>query len=161
MKTAASTNHQLLTMQHQFIYDKTFLPESGGKLQTLTLGYTAYGTLNKDKTNAIWICHALTANADPMQWWPSLVGENKLYDPAKYFIICVNIPGSCYGSTGPLSINPETGEPYYHKFPFITIRDIAAALELLRKHLGIDKIHTVTGGSMGGMQALEWSVHES
>lgn len=145
-------------MEHQFKYDRPFVLESGERLQNLVLAYTTYGTLNERRDNVVWICHALTANSDPVQWWPSLVGEGKLYDPAKHFIVCANIIGSCYGSTGPLSVDPATGTPYYHNFPFITIRDIASSLEILRQHLSIEKIHTITGGSMGGMQALEWNI---
>ncbi len=147
-------------MQHRFKYSKPFQLENGGELQELEIDYTSYGNLNKDKSNVIWVCHALTANADPTQWWPGMVGEGKLFDPSKYFIVCANILGSCYGTTGPLSDNPKTGKPYYHSFPFVTIRDIANTYELLRKHLQIDKVHTAIGGSMGGMQALEWTIEQ-
>lgn len=142
----------------QFKYSETFRLELGGELPGLELAYTTLGTLNKDKSNVVWVCHALTGNAEVEEWWPSLVGEGKLFDPAQHFIVCANILGSCYGSTGPLSINPLTGNPYYHSFPTITIRDIVAALDLLRQHLGIDRIHACIGGSLGGQQALEWAL---
>jgi homoserine O-acetyltransferase len=114
--------------------------------------------LNKEKNNVVWVCHALTANADPVSWWPGLVGEGFLYNPEDYFIVCANILGSCYGTSGPTEINPQTGKPYFLSFPTVTIRDMVAAHELLRKHLGIEKIHTCLGGSLGGQQALEWSL---
>src|SRR5579863_1851370 len=138
-----------------FNYDKDFKLESGGSLPGFALAYHTYGNLNKDKSNVIWICHALTANSDAENWWPGLIGKGMLFDPEKYFIVCANIPGSCYGSTGPLSVNPDTGKPFYHEFPFLTVRDIVEALNLLRQHLGIDEINTVMGGSLGGQQALE------
>src|SRR5881227_3523076 len=115
--------------------------ESGSELPELTIGYNTYGTLNEQKNNVVWICHALTANSDVADWWKGLVGEGKLLDPGKYFIVCANILGSCYGTTGPLSTNPATHQPYYHNFPLITIRDMVATHVLLRNHLGIDKIH--------------------
>lgn len=126
----------------------------------MELGYTTYGELNEDKSNVVWICHALTANSDPMEWWPGLVGKDMLYDPAKHFIVCANMLGSCYGSTNPLSINPATDKPYGKDFPLITVRDMVKGLQLLKIHLGIDKIFLLTGGSMGGQQALEWAIME-
>ncbi len=127
-------------------------------LPGLQIAYTTAGTLNPEKDNVIWICHALTANADPTEWWPGLVGTGKLFDPAVHFIVCANMLGSHYGSTGPLSENPATGEPYYHQFPEVTIRDMVGSLDLLRVELGIHRIHTCIGGSMGGQQALEWAI---
>jgi homoserine O-acetyltransferase/O-succinyltransferase len=143
-----------------FNYKYPFALESGGKLSELTIAYHTYGTLNAAKNNVVWICHALTANADAADWWNGLVGAGKALDPEKYFIVCANILGSCYGTTGPTSINPETGKPYYSTFPLVTIRDMVAAHILLRKHLGIEQIHLLVGGSMGGYQALEWCVME-
>jgi homoserine O-acetyltransferase/O-succinyltransferase len=143
---------------HIFKYDKEFKLELGDNLNGFTLAYHTYGKLNKEKDNVIWICHALTANSDAENWWPGLIGKGMLFDLEKHFIICANIPGSCYGSTGPLSINPDTGKPFYHAFPFLTVRDIVGALELLRKHVGIEKIYAAMGGSLGGQQALEWAV---
>jgi homoserine O-acetyltransferase len=141
------------------ITSKTPFPlDLGGVLPELTIGYHTHGQLNESKNNVIWICHALTANSDPMEWWPGLVGPGKLFDPEKHFIVCANMLGSCYGTTGPLSINPATGSPWYLDFPKITIRDMVAAHEILRQHLGIDKIHTAIGGSIGGHQAMEWAI---
>jgi homoserine O-acetyltransferase/O-succinyltransferase len=147
-----------VTNPHTFKYDKQFEFESGEYLPGFILAYHTYGKLNKEKNNVIWICHALTANSDAENWWPGLIGKGKLFDPEKQFIICANIPGSCYGSTGPLSTNPHTGKPFYHAFPFLTVRDIVGTLDSLRKHLGIEEIYAVMGGSLGGQQALEWSI---
>jgi len=141
-----------------FHYKKEFSLESGASLPEFTLCYHTYGQLNEKKDNVIWICHALTASSDVESWWPELVGEGLTFDTKKYFIICVNIIGSCYGSTGPLSINPSTNKPYYHDFPFITIRDMVGTYQLLAQHLGISKIHLLVGGSMGGYQVLEWAI---
>lgn len=140
-------------------YERSFPLELGGELPGIEIAYHTYGALNRTGDNVIWICHALTANSDPPEWWPGLVGDGKLYDPQKHFIVCANMLGSCYGSTGPLSVNPATGKPWFRKFPLVTIRDQVAMLEILRAHLGIEKIHTVTGGSLGGHQALEWAIH--
>ncbi len=143
-----------------FKYESVFQLESGEVLNGIELAYQTYGTLNKAKNNVIWICHALTANAKAADWWPGIVGEGKLYDPKEYFIISANILGSCYGSTGPLSINPKTGKPFLRDFPLITVRDVIYALSLLRRSLGIYKIHTLIGGSVGGQQALEWAIEQ-
>lgn len=143
-----------------FHYDGAFLLECGGQLSGLTIAYNTYGTLHEDGSNVVWICHALTANSDAADWWPGMIGPGLPLDTERYFIVCANILGSCYGSTGPLSTNPQTGAPYYLDFPFFTIRDMLAAHILLRKHLGIEHIHLLIGGSIGGYQALEWSLTE-
>jgi homoserine O-acetyltransferase len=145
---------------NQFYYPEVFELEGGASLPGLTITYHTYGQLNAAGDNVIWVCHALTANSDAADWWKGVVGFNHVVDPGKYFIVCANILGSCYGSTGPLSINPATSKPFYHEFPLITIRDMVKAHILLRKHLGISQIHLVMGGSMGGYQALEWAVME-
>jgi homoserine O-acetyltransferase len=146
--------------KHFFTYRQTLKLESGQSLPSVDVVYHTCGTLNPNKSNVVWFCHALTANADVSDWWDSLVGEGKKYDPANHFIICANIIGSCYGSSGPLSINPETQKPYYSSFPPITIRDMVQVHIILRKHLGIEKINTLIGGSMGGYQVLEWALAE-
>ena len=143
-----------------FQYQQPFTLEGGQTLPALTIAYHSYGQLNANKDNVIWICHALTANSDAQDWWPGMIGDGLLFDTSSHFIICANILGSCYGTTGPLSVNPNTGQLYYHSFPFITIRDIVKAHMLLREHLGIKKIHLLTGGSIGGYQALEWALME-
>jgi homoserine O-acetyltransferase len=134
--------------------------ESGGRLPSLELAYHCYGTRAPDDSNVVWVCHALTANSDVLDWWAGLFGPKGLFDPARHFIVCANNLGSCYGSTGPLSVNPETGEPYFHDFPLITIRDMVQAHELLRQHLGIRRIGLLMGGSQGGQQALEWAIQQ-
>jgi homoserine O-acetyltransferase/O-succinyltransferase len=144
----------------KFFYNKPFRLESGALLNEYHLAYTTMGELNATKDNVIWIFHALTANSDPSEWWPGLVGEGKLFDPAKYFIVCVNMPGSAYGSISPLDKNPLTGEAYYHEFPWFTTRDMIRAYQPLREALGIRKIHVGIGGSMGGQQLLEWAIEE-
>jgi homoserine O-acetyltransferase len=143
-----------------FHWPHSFKLESGASLPEITIGYHTYGTLNADKSNAVWVCHALTANSDAADWWAGVIGKGKAIDPEKHFIVCANIIGSCYGSTGPLSINAETGKPYYGSFPQISIRDMVKAHILLRKHLGIEKIYLLMGGSMGGYQAMEWCLTE-
>jgi homoserine O-acetyltransferase len=134
--------------------------ELGGFLQNPQLAYCTYGNLNAAKDNVVWVFHALTASANAADWWEGMIGEGMVFDPSKDFIICVNILGSCYGSTGPNSINPLTNEPYFYDFPDITIRDIVQSQIELRKHLGIDKIKMAIGGSCGGYQVLEWLMME-
>jgi homoserine O-acetyltransferase len=143
-----------------FKYEQPLTLESGEKLLQYHLAYTTHGQLNSQKDNVVWIFHALTANSDPAEWWPGLVGKGKYFDPEEYFIVCVNMPGSCYGSVGPLDLNPATAEPWYHDFPLITPRDMIRAYQPLRRFLGIEKIHIGIGGSMGGQQLLEWAVEE-
>ncbi|MFC6100687.1 homoserine O-acetyltransferase family protein [Olivibacter domesticus] len=143
---------------HTFNYNKTFKLESGKRLKGLNIAYHTYGRLNTRKDNVIWVCHALTANADVFDWWPGLFGEKDLFNPHEHFIVCANIIGSHYGTTSPLSINPATGLPYYLAFPTFSIRDLAVAHELLAEHLGIHKIKVLTGGSLGGQQAMEWAI---
>jgi len=142
-----------------FHHPSPFITETGASLQ-LTIAYKTYGRLHADKRNVVWICHALTANADAESWWPGVVGTGCAIDPEKHFIICANILGSHYGTTGPLSIDPATNAPYCSTFPLITIRDMVRAHILLRQHLGIDRILLLAGGSMGGYQALEWALME-
>ncbi|RYF92234.1 MAG: alpha/beta fold hydrolase, partial [Chitinophagaceae bacterium] len=141
-------------------YKENFHLENGEVLPGITIAYHTYGTPATDGSNTVWVCHALTANSHAAEWWPGVIGENGIIKPSQYFIVCANILGSCYGTTGPGSIDPGTGKPYYNDFPLITIRDMVKAHILLRQHLGIEKIHLLMGGSMGGYQALEWCVLE-
>ncbi|MCB0841413.1 MAG: homoserine O-acetyltransferase [Bacteroidetes bacterium] len=143
-----------------FTYSHLYHLESGEILSGFQLSYSTIGQLNEQKDNVIWVCHALTGNAKVNEWWPGMVGEAAVFDPKDSFIICVNMLGSCYGSTNALSINPATSEPYYHDFPFLTNRDIVGSFDLLRQHLGIEKINILAGGSMGGQQVLEWGIIE-
>ena len=131
--------------------------ESGENLEDFTVAYTTYGSLNADASNVIWVIHALTGDSNAADWWSGIVGEKATYNYSNHFIICANLLGSCYGSTNPLSENPKTGLPYYDRFPLVSTRDLAFSLELLRKHLQIDTIHTLIGGSLGGQVALEWA----
>jgi len=148
-----------------FQYNKRFKLESGKILSQFKLAYETYGQLNEAKSNVILIFHALSGsshvykdNSELGGWWDEMVGPNMAFDTDKYFIICVNLLGSCYGSTGPSSIIPQSRRRYCLEFPIITIHDIVKAIKLLIDHLGVKKILTVTGGSMGGMQALDWVV---
>jgi homoserine O-acetyltransferase len=143
-----------------FNYDQSFTLESGVTLPGYHLAYTTHGKLNAAKDNVVWIFHALTANSNPLEWWPGLTGEGKFFDPSKYFIICVNKPGSPYGSLSPLSNNPQTNQPYYHDFPVFTVRDMIKTYQKLKDHLAIEKILVGLGGSTGGMQLLEWAIEE-
>ena len=141
--------------------------EGGGKLKKATIAYETYGKLNKEKSNAILVCHALSGDAHVAGWhdgdrkpgwWDSIIGPGKCLDTDKYFIICSNVIGGCKGSTGPSSINPETNEPYGLDFPIITISDMVDAQKKLIDHLSIKQLFAVVGGSMGGMQVLQWCV---
>lgn len=143
-----------------FHYKDKFKLESGNYLPGFQLAYNTFGEINDKGDNVIWVVHAFSANSDPTEWWPGVVGEGTVLDPEKYFIVCANSLGSHYGSTGPLSVNPETGQPYFHDFPILTNRDIIQSFILLRKYLKIDKIKLVVGPSLGGQQCLEWGIHE-
>ncbi len=134
--------------------------ESGSILPELEIAYTLHGQLNAAHDNVVWVCHALTANSDPCAWWPTLVGPGQLLDPSRYFVVCANILGSCYGTTGPNSESPLDGQRYGRAFPLITVRDMVRAHERLRRHLGIERIFLGIGGSLGGQQLLEWAVTE-
>lgn len=139
--------------------------ESGEKLETITIAYETYGELNENKSNAILITHALSGDAhaagfhsgaEKPGWWDALIGPGKAFDTNKYFIICSNVIAGCKGSTGPSSVNPKTGNPYALDFPIVTIADMVSAQKRLIDYLGIKKLLCVAGGSMGGMQALQW-----
>lgn len=144
--------------QQLYIHNQIFELESGATLNHIDIAYHTYGQLNADKSNVVWIFHALTANANAADWWSGLVGEGKLFNPNEYYIVCANILGSCYGSSGPLAIDNKTKHPYYLNFPIVTIRDMVKAHDLLRTHLKVEKIHIAIGGSMGGYQAMEWAI---
>jgi homoserine O-acetyltransferase/O-succinyltransferase len=148
-----------LTMTHEVFHSiEPLLLESGEVLRNFDLAFTTYGQLNGEKSNVIWVIHALTGDSKAADWWSGLIGEDKFFDPADHYIICANLIGSCYGSTNPFSENPDTNTPYYYDFPQVTTRDLAASLERLRIHLGIQKIQTLIGGSLGGQVAFEWAV---
>lgn len=137
-----------------------FRLESGVTLPELRIAYHTYGTLDTSRSNAVWVCHALTANSDVADWWPHTVEAGRFLDPSRHFVVCANILGSHYGTTGPLHPNPKTGKPYYGDFPAFTIRDMVRAHRLLAEALGIERIDTLVGSSVGGFQAIEWAVEE-
>jgi homoserine O-acetyltransferase len=136
-----------------------FVLENGREIPLLDVAFETFGALNEDKSNVIWVCHALTANSNVLEWWPQFFGKGKLFDPEKHFIICPNSLGSCYGTTGPTTF--EKCGPLLNNFPFFTTRDMANAHERLRMYLGIEEIHTLIGASLGGQQALEWAIEST
>lgn len=143
-----------------YTYNHPLKLESGETLPEVTIAYDTFGELNADKSNAIWVMHALTADSDVSDWWPHTVESGRFLDPDKWFIVCANVLGSCYGTTGPTSVNPKTGKPYYGEFPDVTVRDMVACHQLLANHLGISHIDTIIGSSLGGFQAIEWLVND-
>ncbi|SDX81559.1 homoserine O-acetyltransferase MetX [Hymenobacter psychrophilus] len=145
---------------HQFQLPQPLPLENGVRLAHPEVAYQTWGQLNAARDNVVWVCHALTANADVADWWPGLVGPGRYFDPADWFIVCANVLGSCYGSTGPLTPNPITGRATFQEFPLLTIRDMVAAHEALRAELGLARVHTLIGGSLGGQQAVEWAVQQ-
>jgi len=150
----------MLKTDHTFHFDNEFALESGEILPSFQLKFTTVGTLNAERTNAVWVCHALTGNSDFTDWWGGLFSPDGPFDPTKYFIICANMLGGCYGSTGPLSNIPNANRAYYHDFPRLTNRDVVRAFDLLRVDLKIEKVHTIIGGSLGGQQVLEWAIQQ-
>ena len=148
-----------MMIQQHLSVEQPFELEAGGVLPRLDLVFhTSAGS--PAGRRVVWICHALTANSDVEQWWPQMAGPGKFIDTDKDFVVCVNILGSPYGSSGPASINPKTGKPYLLDFPKITIRDIVRTFGFVRNHLGINSIDLLIGSSIGGFQALEWAVAE-
>ena len=151
---------------HRFSADQPLALDSGAQLSPLEIAYKTYGSLNAEKSNAVLVCHALTgdqhvASTHPVTgkpgWWSRVVGPGLPLDPDRHFIICANVIGGCMGSTGPASINPATGQPYALTFPMITIADMVRAQAMLIEALGIETLFAVVGGSMGGMQVLQWA----
>jgi len=147
-------------MNRTFHYKKPFTLESGVVLPQFHLAYSVWGKLNDTADNVVWVFHALTANSDAQDWWSGLIGEEKFFDLSRYFIICVNMPGSCYGSISPLDVDIKTGELYYHSFPVFTTRDMIRAYQHLKDFLEIKRVHVGIGGSMGGQQLVEWAIEE-
>lgn len=150
-----------------FNINDSFVLESGRILEDITVAYETYGELNNDKSNAILICHALTGDAHAAGWhegskkpgwWEIIIGPGKVIDSEKYFIICSNVLGGCKGTTGPSSINPKTGKEYALDFPVITIKDMVDVQKSLIDSFGINQLYAIIGGSMGGMQVLQWIV---
>ncbi|MGA8729499.1 MAG: homoserine O-acetyltransferase [Terracidiphilus sp.] len=148
------------TYEGDFVLDRRLLLESGRTLANPTLHYAVYGRLNAARDNAVLVCHALSGSALVGSWWPEVFGPGAVLSLDHDFVICINMLGSCYGSTGPGSVNPETGQPYGPDFPLISIRDNVKAQAQLLDSLGIRRLRLVLGGSIGGMQALEWAIHD-
>lgn len=157
-----------LVAPRDFVYRNGFKFQSGQILPGFTLRYETYGTLNATRDNVILICHALsgdhhcagwhTPEDRKPGWWNNLIGPGKAVDTGRFYVVCANVLGGCQGSTGPSSLNPETGRPYGILFPFVTIPDMVRAQKLLLEHLGVSEVHAVIGGSMGGMQALQLAI---
>lgn len=143
-----------------FRSEERFQLDSGESLPCLEVAYHTFGRLNEKGDNIVWVCHALTADSNVKDWWPHTIESGKWLDPETHYIICANILGSHYGTTGPLTVNPRTGTPWYDTFPSLTIRDMVKAHRLLASHLGIETISLLVGASVGGFQAIEWAVEE-
>lgn len=158
-----TNNHKIITLMEfptplglQSLTIAQFALENQQVLKNVQVGFQTWGTLNERRDNVLVVCHALTGNTDLADWWDGVLGPEKALDTNRYWVICLNVLGSCYGTTGPRSINPETGKPYGGDFPRVTVRDsVRLHLEAV-KTLGVQGIEAVIGGSMGGMQALEW-----
>jgi len=149
------------TVESDFVFgdDEPFRLSGGGTLSPVTLRYALYGKLNEARDNALLVCHALSGSARAGDWWPELVGPGRLFDTTRYCVIGVNVIGSCYGSTGPLSErHPGRNDSYGGEFPVVTIGDMVKTQARLLDHLGIARLKAVIGGSIGGMQALSWAV---
>ena len=165
MNEGSYTSTESVTL---FPPERPFVLDSGRTLAPVTVAYEAYGSLNAGGDNAVLVCHALTGNAhaggfasaDPRTagWWEPLIGPGRGLDTSRYFVLCSNFLGSCYGTTGPTSLNPSTGNPYGPDFPQMTVRDMVRLQKALLEHLGVKSLRTVIGGSLGGMQVLEWGV---
>ena len=160
----ADNPHSLVA---RFGSDRPLKLDAGVELSPFQIAYQTYGTLNAQRSNAVLICHALTGdqhvfNVHPLTqktgWWETLVGPGRPVDTERYFVICANVVGACMGTTGPASTNPKTGQPWGLDFPVITVRDMVRAQAMLVDHLGIDTLFAVVGGSLGGMQVLQWAV---
>src|SRR5690349_23944640 len=149
----------LVTSENTLFWDHSqpFPLESGEVLPEVRVAYRTWGTLTAAGTNAVLVCHALTASADADLWWGGLFGPGRTLDPERDFIVCSNILGSCYGTTGPASPRPGDGRPYGADFPAVTVRDMVHLQAVLLDALGVRRLRLVLGGSLGGMQVLEWA----
>jgi len=149
------------TYEGDFVLDEPLLLECGRALSGITLHYAVYGRLNATKDNAVLVCHALTGSALVGSWWPEIFAPGAVLSLEHDFVICINMLGSCYGSTGPGSVDPETGAVYGPDFPLVSIRDNVRAQSRLLDSLGIRRLRLVLGSSIGGMQALDWAIYDS
>ncbi len=154
----AGSRNPVPTYEGDFVLDQPLLLECGRTLAGVTLHYAVYGRLNAARDNAVLVCHALSGSALVGSWWPEVFAPGAVLSLEHDFVICINMLGSCYGSTGPGSVDPETGQPYGATFPLVSIRDNVHAQAQLLDSLGIQRLRLVLGGSIGGMQALEWTV---
>src|SRR6266568_2961528 len=162
-----STRTNLSNQVHRYTFDALPL-QRGGQLGPITVAYETWGKLNANGDNAVLITHALTGSSHAHEaespddtkvaWWNPLIGPGRFFDTTRYFVICSNVLGSCYGTTGPSSIDPNNGRPYGMRFPVITVPDMVRAQRILIEHLGVRQLAMVAGGSIGGQQALEWAV---
>ena len=143
-------------IRHELVLND-FAFEAGGRLDRVRV---VYHTSPVRRGRVVWICHALTANSDPEDWWPEMVGPGKFFDTERDYIVCVNMLASPYGSSGPASVDPETRRPYFFDFPSVTVRDIVAAMAAVRRELAIERVDLLVGSSIGGFQAVEWAVTE-
>lgn len=148
------------TYEGDFAFKRDLPLESGGVLAKPTLRYATYGRLNAARDNAVLVCHALSGSANVASWWPEVFAPGGLLSPERDFVICINLLGSCYGSTGPGSVDPATNASYGPEFPLVSIRDNVRAQKELLDSLGVRRLRFILGGSIGGMQALEWSMLE-
>jgi len=147
---AAGAGTRFLELARDFVFD------SGARLSQVRIAYRTWGELSPRRDNAVLVCHALSGSADLDLWWPQLLGAGRVLDPARQFIVASNVLGGCYGSSGPLSASPLDGRPFGPRFPELSIRDMVRAQALLLDHLGVERLDFALGGSMGGMQVLEW-----
>lgn len=144
--------------EHKTIELTPFITEAGVELARCRLAFTVYGSLNAAQDNVVCIVHPFTANPNPQVWWPDLVGPGRLFDPARYCIVCINVPGSPYGSEHPLDTNPRTGAPYYYDFPLFTPRDVARCFDAVFASMGIREVRIAVGSSMGGQITFQWLI---
>ena len=147
-------------MRQTYTHPDPITLESGRTIDKLTIAYDTFGTMSETGDNVIWVMHALTADSDVADWWPHTVESGRFLDPQKWFVVCANVLGSCYGTSGPQTIDTATGKPYFDSFPDVTVRDMVMCHKILAQHLGIKKISTMIGSSLGGFQAIEWLVND-
>ncbi|ETV75810.1 homoserine O-acetyltransferase, variant [Aphanomyces astaci] len=156
-KPAIEDDYGIMEACKQVFRVPSFTLESGVTLDDVHVNYKTFGVLNAAKDNVLFVCHALTGNAALDTWWGGLLGDGKPFDTSKYLVVCANILGSCYGTTGPTSINPHTGKRYGGSFPDVTVRDtVRLHIRLVVDEIGASEVACVVGGSLGGMQTLEW-----
>lgn len=147
-------------MSQTYRCGEPLITETGARIENIEIAYHTYGTLNAAADNVVWVCHALTANSDVADWWPDTVAKGRFLDPERYFVVCANVLGSCYGTTGPASVNQATGKRWGMDFPTVTVRDMVELHRRLADHLGLRRIKLLIGSSLGGFQCMEWAITE-